>query len=218
MLCLLDKAPHEAVGILGDALIKSIFVGPLQLGRFWDGFLNEPGYEMLTALPDFPNDIGRLSLIPLRVHMDEGKWTGSAKNRVIMVCSISGMAHTPHPFESRLLFAVMPSSLYHKTGKRNPSNQTLEHLWRFAVWSLAFMWMNLWPVMPFPGSEFTKAGFQNAGRVLTAYRFLVIAIKGDLKMMKDPILRLSNHTLLECHWVLVATRSFAQKCSFHHFH
>ena len=63
---------------------------------------------MLTALPDFPNDIGRLSLIPLRVHMDEGKWTGRAKNRVIMVCSISGMAHTPRPFESRLLFSVMP--------------------------------------------------------------------------------------------------------------
>ena len=147
----------------------------------------EPGYEVLTGLPDFPNNIGRLSLIPLRLHTDEGKWTGSAKNRVITVVAISGMAHSPHPFESRLLFTVMPSSLYHKEGKTNPSNRTLEHLFQFAVWSLAFMWMNLWPVMPFPGTEFTKAGFQKAGRVLTAYRLVVIAMKGDLKMLKDQI-------------------------------
>ena len=193
------QAPHEAVGILGDALIKNIFVGPIQLGQFWERFLAEPGYEMLTALPDFPNNIGRLSLIPLRLHIDEGKWTGSAKNRVITVIAISGMAHTPHPFESRLLFSVMPSSLYHKEGKKNPSNQTLEHLYRFAVWSLAFMWMNLWPVMPFPGTEFTKAGFQNAGRVLGAYRFVVIAMKGDLKMLKDSTLCLNVRATLGHH-------------------
>ena len=178
-------APHESIGTLHHLHVKSMFVGNIALDCFWENLLKEPDYGHLLDLPDFPNKLGRLSLVPVRLHIDEGRYTGSAKNRVITVCSITGMTHTAHPYESHLLVAVMPSNLYYKTGKSNPTNETLSEIWKFCVWSMYFMWMNVWPMVPYTGTEFTKQGHAKAGSVLSQYRFIVIAIKGDLKMLKD---------------------------------
>ena len=144
-------APHESVSMLQRAgRFEKMFLAGMSLDQFWSKFTKEPEYVHLPNIPGFPAEgPGRLTLTPGRIHIDDGRWNGAAKNRTITIVQFGGFSHSSHPYDSRILIAVMPSTFCVKIGTVNPLNQTLEALWQFCTWSFYFAWVGHWPLIPY---------------------------------------------------------------------
>jgi hypothetical protein len=141
-------APHESMAMLQrTGKFQQMFFEGVDLGHFWHNFAKEPDYQTFPQLDGWPGDV--FTLVPARVHIDDGRWSGAMHNRAVTIVQFSGFAHAQHALDSRLLVTVLPSTFAKKHGEVNPTNLSLDAIFKFLVWSFFWAWKNIWPSIPF---------------------------------------------------------------------
>jgi hypothetical protein len=96
--------PHELIHCLNQAgdVARKVLIGSESIEQFWREFSQDPLLDP-PALAAVKEAMQR-GHWPIRLHGDEGQWSG--RDRGIMIMSISSLNHTATAYDSRLLLFV----------------------------------------------------------------------------------------------------------------
>ena len=133
-------------------MLAEFAFGDISSSVWWSTLFKEPGFEAIASEfahcdPD--------SLVPLRLHGDEGRFH---VGKLIMVFSYSGFRHCNDVFKSRLLSTVCPASRY-AYGKKKVQgmkksrwmkiNQTFRAISQFLLWDMQNGQRGIFPAKPY---------------------------------------------------------------------
>ena len=168
--------PHEFFHALHTNSRMEVLLGPSGvdgIAAFWLGVQNEPWFQQHPAQAERQ----RLPFTcPVRIHGDEGS---TQKRAQLMIINwVSALVHGPS-LKTRLLFTVVPASLYVKRGGRNA---TLQALYKVLAWSFRALYTGRWPSQGLPG--FVLRG--PSGQPLAGtWRCAFVGMKGDAKFVRE---------------------------------
>ena len=183
-------APHELFGkLLTHDIAGRVLKGTLDLVGFWNHFEEEPGFSGHPVVTDHGL---RATTIPIRIHGDDGRWSG--KERPILVLQWGGMHHTPHPYDCRLLACVIPGVLYRKVRK---INRTLREIWKLLTWSFNLMFEGKYPTEPYaPHLIIVSTDHVGVHTLWCGVSSLLEFVYRHYWVLTPPVVRLGRHLLL----------------------